>query len=216
MWIAKIKYKHDCILGNRCKKFKVTLQSVAFSVFKQKGKTIASSMHYMAGIPENIDNFIKDLKKDKDVIKLERKDNIFFLLEKAEKKAVKFYTPKLIFIRPVLMDQEGYELWEVGSWEKKEVSKFINAIKKQMKDFKLLKFNQVRINNVFFPRLMPNLTSKQKRAIELAIEKGYYQSPKKIDLRKLAKITGVSLATYQQHLQAAEEKLIPNLLAYSR
>lgn len=215
MWIAKIKLKHDCILGNRCEKFKVTLQSVAFSVFKQNSRTVTSSMHYISGDSKDIDNFIKDLKKDKNVIKLERKKDVFFLLEKAGIKAVAFYTPKIIFIKPVLVQNNGYEIWEIGSWEKEEVSKFINEVKKKIKDFKLLKFHNVMVDNVFFPKLMPNLTEKQKRAIELAIEQGYYNTPRKIDLRKLAKIMKISLATYQQHLRAAEEKIIPNILAYS-
>ena len=216
MWIAEIKIKHKCILGDRCEKFKVTLQSVAFSTFKEKGKTITSSMHYMSGAPENIDRFVKDLRRDKEVIKIDRKGDMFFLLEKADIKAVAFYTPKIIFIKPVLVNSYGYEIWTIGSWEKEDVSKFLNNIKKIIKDFKLLKFYKTDIDNVFFPKLMPNLTGKQKRAIELAIEKGYYKTPRQIDLRKLAKIMDISLATYQQHLRAAEEKLIPNLLAFSK
>jgi len=216
MWIAKIKLKHDCILGNRCEKYKVTLQSVAFSVFKQNGKTVTSSMHYMSGDLKNINNFINDLKKDKRVIKLDRKGDMFFLLEKADVKAVAFYTPKIIFIKPVLIRPDGYEIWEIGSWEKTEVSKFITKVEKIIKDFNLLKFHKVDIDNVFFPKLMPKLTAKQKRAIELAIQERYYKSPRKTNLRKLAKLMGVSLATFQQHLRAAEEKLIPNLLSYSK
>lgn len=215
MWVAKFKYKHDCILGNRCKSFKITLQSVAFPVFVQNGERVVSSMHYMSGNQKNLDQFIQDLKSDEKVIKLEQNGNLFFLLEKAKRKAVQFYSPKLIFIKPVLMDQLGYELWEIGSWEKEQVSHFITSIKGQVQDFRLLKFNKVKLDEVFFPRLMPNLTGKQKRAIELAIAEGYYKRPKKTSLRKLAQSMGVSLATYQQHLQTAEEKLIPNLFAYS-
>ncbi|GAI84170.1 unnamed protein product, partial [marine sediment metagenome] len=109
----------------------------------------------------------------------------------------------------------GYETWEIGSWEKGELSKFIKNVEKLSIEFKLLKFHKTNVDNVFFPKLMPNLTDKQKRSIELAIQEGYYESPRKIDLRKLAKKRNISLATYQQHLRTAEEKLIPNLLAFS-
>lgn len=216
MWIVKFAIKHDCILGNRCEKFKVALQSVNFSVFKEKGRTVTSSMHYMSGDPKNIEQFVNDLNNDKNVIKLERKKNIFLLLEKAEEKAVQFHTPKIIFIKPVLVDTKGFETWEVGSWEKEEVSKFINKTKKHIRDFKLIRFTNMKMDDVFFPKLMPDLTEKQKRALELAIENRYYDSPRKIGLRELAKLMGVSLATYQQHLIVAEGKLIPNMLAYSK
>ncbi len=216
MWIAKIKYRHNCILGNRCKKFNVTLQGVALSVFKENKKTITSSMFYISGDELNIDKFIKDLKKDSNVLKLERKGNTFLLLEKTKEKAIKYFNPKIMFVKPVLIDKSGYEYWEVSSWEKKEVADFVNNIKKDIKDFKLLKFVNTKIDNVFFPRLMPNFTSKQKSAIELAIENGYYKTPKKTSLRKLAKLMNISLATYQQHLRVAEEKLIPNAISYMK
>jgi len=216
MWIAKLRYKHECILGNRCQKYGITLQSVAFSVFKEKGRFVTSSMHYMSGDQKNIEKYIKDLKKDKNVIKLERKKDMFFLLEKADNKAVKFYTPKIIFIKPVIVNKEGWETWEVGSWERKEVSKFVEEVKKQMPFFKLLKFTNVKLDNVFFPRLMPDLTEKQRTALELAIAEGYYTTPRKTNLRKLAKMMKISLSTYEQHLRVVEEKLIPNTLAFSK
>ena len=216
MWVAKFSYHHDCILGDRCKKFKVMLQSLNFSTFKNKNKILTSSLHYLSGEQKNIENFIEYLKKDKNVLKLERKGNTFLLLERAKSKAVKFYNPRIIFIKPVLTNKEGTETWEIGSWEKSEVSKFFYNVKREMKDFKLLKFMNIPLDSVFFPRLMPNLTDKQKQAIELAIREGYYFSPRQIDLRKLAKIMKVSLSTYEQHLRAAEEKLIPNLLYYTK
>lgn len=215
MWIAKIKLRHDCILGNRCRNFKVNLQSVAFSVYKEKGTTVSSSMHHLSGDEKSIDLFVKDLQQDKKVISLERKRDMFLLLEKADKKAVSHHTPKIIFVKPVLIDMQGFEHWEIGSWDKSEISKFVNDVKKEISDFKLLKFVNVKIDNVFFPKLMPGLTSKQKRAVDLAISEGYYKNPRMTDLRELARLMKISLSTYQQHLRAAEEKLIPNALSYS-
>jgi len=214
MWVAKFRIKHDCILGNRCEKFNITLQGTAHSVFEEKGKMVTSSMIYMSGDPKNLDSFVKDLSKDKQVIKVERKGSIFLLLEKANKKAVKFYTPKIIFIKPVIIDTRGYETWEIGSWGRREVENFINNVEKTMENFKLLKFKEIGIDNLYFPKLMPDLTGKQKEAIELAIKNRYYKSVRKTNLRKLAKLMNLSLSTYNQHLRAAEEKLIPNLLSY--
>lgn len=169
----------------------------------------------MSGDPTNIDEFVEDLKKDKKIIDVERKGDMLFLLEKSDDKAVKFINPKIIFTKPVIIDREGVENWEIASWEKKEIDGFLEKVEKQFEEYKLLKLKQVKIDNVFFPRLMPNLTDLQKRAVEVAIDNGYYKTPRKIDLRKLAKVMNISLATYQQHLRTAEEKLIPNLLYYT-
>jgi predicted DNA binding protein len=170
----------------------------------------------MSGESENINQFVRDLSKDKKVISVERKGDMFFLLEKSEEKAVKFFNPKIIFTKPVLMDKKGYETWEVASWERKVIEEFVDKVEKHFENYKLLKFKEVKIDNIFFPRLMPNLTELQKQAIELAIQEGYYKTPRKIDLRKLAKLMNLSLSTYQQHLRTAEEKLIPNILFYSK
>lgn len=215
MWIAKFIIKHDCILGNRCEKFKVTLQGSNPSVYKEKGKIVSSSMHYMSGEAENIDRFVEDLSKDKKVIKVERKGDMFFLLEKSENKAAQFYNPKILFTRPVVIGRDGYEHWEIASYEKKEIGNFLGKVERKFKNYKLLKLKETKIDNIFFPRLMPNLTDLQKRAIELAIQNGYYKTPRKIDLRSLARLMNISLSTYQQHLRTAEEKLIPNILYYS-
>lgn len=215
MWIAKFRIKHDCILGNRCRQFNITLQSIAFSTFKDKNKIVSSSMHYMSGSPENINKFISDLKKDKKVISVEQEGDMFFLLEKSDDKAVSAYNPKIIFSKPVFMDNKGFETWEISSWKREEIEKFINATKKKMTDFKLLNFSKISLNSIFFPKLMPKLTQKQKRAFDLALNKGYFSTPRKTDMRALAKIMGVSLATYQQHLRAAQEKMMPAISSYS-
>jgi len=184
-------------------------------VYREKGKVVSSSMHYMFGEQKDIDAFIKDLSKDKKVLNIERKGNMFFLLEESEEKVVQFFNPKIIFVKPVVQDIEGYETWEIASWERSVIERFVKSAKKVIADFKLLKFVDVKIDNIFFPRLMPNLTDKQKHAIELAISKGYYKSIRKTNLRALAKEMGISLSTFEQHLRAAEEKLIPNILTYS-
>ena len=61
---------------------------------------------------------------------------------------------------------------------------------------------------------MPKLTALQKMALELAINEGYYEAPKKTNLRELARLSKVSLATYQKHLQKAEAKVIPDVFSF--
>ncbi len=136
MWVAKIKFKHNCILGNRCEKHNVSLLIFSPTAFFEKNKTLTSSFHCMFGEKKNIDAFYNDLKKDKDVVKIERKKNMFFLIEKSDNKAVGFFTSKIIQIKPVVINTHGDEFWEIGSWEKNELSEFIRKTRK-----KYLKWN---------------------------------------------------------------------------
>lgn len=76
----------------------------------------------------------------------------------------------------------------------------------------IIRLVQKSLDNVFYPRIMPDLTKNQKQALDLAIGEGYYEVPRKTDLRTLAGILQISLSTYQKHLRKAEQKLIPNIL----
>lgn len=111
------------------------------------------------------------------------------------------------------MDIDGYEHWEIAALDKRILNEFISRIKPKAIFFKLSKIMQTKLNNVYFPHAIPELTEKQKRALEIAVKEGYYSHPRKVDMRTLAKIMGVSLSTFQEHLSKAESKLIPDLLS---
>ena len=76
-------------------------------------------------------------------------------------------------------------------------------------DGQLLSIQNKKIKSISAIKVAPELTEKQKQAIELAIKRGYYTSPRKISLQELAKISKLSFSTFQVHLRKAEEKLIP-------
>lgn len=213
MWIAKLKAKHDCLIGNRCKKFNV--EATAYELGNNiKGKTkITNSMHQLFGKEKQIEKFVKDLKKEKDVLYAELKNNNLFLVEKKKNTPVKNYNRNIFLASPVKIDTKGYEYWEIGSFNREEINKFITALDKICYELEILYIKETTAQNIFFPKILPNLTNLQKKAIDLAIKEGYYKAPKKTSLRELAKKMNISLSTYQRHLQVAESKLIPNIFS---
>jgi predicted DNA binding protein len=54
------------------------------------------------------------------------------------------------------------------------------------------------------------LTAKQQQALELAVEAGYYERPRGVDLGELGERLGISKSAVSQRLRAAERKLIEN------
>jgi len=214
MWIAKIKLKHDCILGDRCKKFSVVVQSLDLNEEKKKGKVLTSSIHQLLGDVKNIQHFIHDLKKDTRTEYVEFNGQTLFLVETAKKKPVSQFSRKMFFVKPVVIDTHGYEHWEIASYQKEELMIFIHQVKPIVDEFELLSIKNTPLQNIYFPKVLPELTDLQKKALELAIQEGYYLAPKKITLRKLALLMKCSLATYQKHLQKAESKVIPDTLSF--
>lgn len=219
MWITKLKIKHDCIIGNRCKKFSVTATGTPFNVYIKNKITYSPQLHKIEGNPKDIKKFISDLGRDKKVSNLEIEGNNVFFIEVQKKKKVtasifSTFGPKIIFVKPVFVDKDGYEYWEVASWKKEILAEFIDGIVKEVsKDVEILKIEQTKLKDVYFSHLMPILTPNQTRAITLAFEKGYYLWPRKSSLGKLAKEMKISVPTFREHLKRAEEKLMPNLIS---
>lgn len=213
MWTTKIKIKHDCVIGNRCKKFNVTITGISFSIYQEKGITYSPQIHTVHGDDKSIKKFLNDIKEDKRIKNLEIEGNSFFCVEvRKEKVPSTFKTEKIIFVKPVFVDKDGYETWEVASWKRQILSDFINNLTKEIKNVKVLKIAKTKLTDVYYPRLMPKLSPNQKRAIELAFEHGFYNFPKKIDMEKLAKIMKISTPTFCEHLKKAEKKLMPDII----
>lgn len=214
MWIAKFKLKHDCIIGNRCEKFNVIDTGISFNIYQEKGKTYSPQINTVHGEDKDIKKFLKDLKKDKRIANLEIEGNSFFCIEvRKEKIPSTFKTEKIIFVKPIFVDEKGYETWEIASWKKSILIEFMNRVEKEVEHIEILKLQQSKLTDVYYPHLMPKLTSSQKRAIELAFEHGYYNFPKKTDMEKLAKIMKISAPTFCEHLKKAEKNIMPDVIS---
>ena len=88
--------------------------------------------------------------------------------------------------------------------------KFVNDLKKEKDvNMKIEKFQNVKLNTIYFPKIMPKLSEKQREAYQLAVEQSYYKFPRKIGLEGMAKLMKVSVSTFQEHLRKAEEKIMP-------
>ena len=212
MWVSRIKIKHDCTIGNRCEKFKCISYSLPLSNWAERGFYFTSERHTIEGDPNNVKAFFKDIKKDKRIFHIEASGNTIFIIGKDKNRIPSsFYNQKLFFTQPVFVDKQGFEYWEVASHNREEVSKFLIEMEKQKyKHLEILFFKNIRLDNIHFPSIAPELTKKQKIAFNLALENGYYTFPRKIGLEQLAKIMKVSVSTFQEHLRKAEEKIIPS------
>ncbi len=70
-------------------------------------------------------------------------------------------------------------------------------------DWKIL-----RIGNVNLHFDLEGLTPQQWKAVNLAIEKGYFEMPKKVNLEELSQQMKLSRTTFLEHLRKAEKKIL--------
>ena len=216
MWLAKITIKHNCLIGNKCEKFKVSTLSVPFNLYMDGNTTYSPEFHILFGSDTNVKKFIAALKKDRQIQNVEDEGNKVFLVEVTSRKipvSIRAYqNQKIIWTRPIHINIKGEESWEIASWDKKYITNFIEETKKISRYVILESIKETKIADMYYSRLLPNLSPKQKEAITLALEEGYFDWPKKTDLHILAHKMKMSVAAYREHLRKAEKKLLPDLI----
>lgn len=103
------------------------------------------------------------------------------------------------YIYPIKFSQ-GREICTLIFESKKELRK---VLKQLPYDWKI-----VRIGNVNLQFDLEDLTPQQLKAVNLAIEKGYFEIPKKVNLEELSKQMKLSRTTFLEHLRKAEKKIL--------
>lgn len=223
MWVLKFKSREEFNLYNeRCMKFKVKIYFYSMDYYVEKDKIYFINAGILFGEEKDKNSFFRDLKKDKQIKNLEVNGDSFISIYSEKKSSLRvealktIYNKKIIFLKPTVFDEEGFEEWEVGSFDRKNLEKIVEFSKKLQKRFgkgifQLLKLKEEKIDSLILPSIVPNLSSQQKKVLDLAIEKGYYNYPRKIKVEDLAKILNISRSTCQFHLAKAEAKMIPFL-----
>ena len=211
MWVAKFKNWHKtCLIRPLCVKYQVTDLVHMLNYWEEGENFFYTELHQLQGDEENIKKFIKGMKYDKATIKIIIQGNYVVTLNKIPKiKEYKHvFNPEIIYVKPTIQRTDGYEDWEIASWKKEELMKIMKI---PVFEMKLVYVKKLDFSEIFFPQILPKLPKKQKQAIHLAIQEGYYNTPRKITLEKLSKLTKVKKQTFQEHLTKAENKMIPFL-----
>jgi predicted DNA binding protein len=211
MWVAKLSSNEGGFLRKYAIAHHVILTGYPISSY-QSGKflhtTVAGNVF---GEEDNKKKFLHDLSHEKELLSFEHKDDFFIINYKELSGKIGLYSSFIIYLKPIILYPSGKYVLEIGSWQKEKIQGFIKLLEKERK-IKLLKFHQEKIGTISVIGVSPELTQKQKSALELAILSGYYDYPRKIDLDKLSKHMHISLSTFRQHLRVAEKKIMSNML----
>jgi predicted DNA binding protein len=91
--------------------------------------------------------------------------------------------------------------WKVAFSNREDLDKLIWDLQSTGSDVEL-----VRVSNAIDDGL--RLTDRQLKIVEVAFKRGYYDYPKRISIRELARIFGVSTATVSEILRRGQRKII--------
>lgn len=130
----------------------------------------------------------------------------------------KFRHHNCVYVPPTVY-QYGSKKYSVVGFERQDIHALLQDLK-QTRDITVrLKFPMETLS---LPSEMPftaetvfkDLTSRQIEAIQIALENGYYNQPRKATVKELANHTTVARATYEEHLRKAENKIMINIKQY--
>jgi predicted DNA binding protein len=222
MWIARFKLKdseEDDLLCSLCIKHKIKIHAYPLNKFERNDKIHLLGSVILSGTEKDKNAFINSLKVDKRVISYEQyKDFVFVHLfvpaSRELKKEIKiFYDPIFIKVNPIIIDETGWEFWEIACPFREDLN---NLVKTAIKNYqgKLISMKKEKIKHISFLQLSPNLTEKQLESLKFAYENGYYSFPRKHSLIELSRFFGKSYSAFQENLKRAENKVIDFFCKY--
>ncbi len=212
MWTLKLETSHEgTLIANLARKHSVSFSGYPIKHHKTKSSIIVQVCGFIDGPQENFNSLVKEGKRDKIIERVYiNRDFVIASLRLPSWVSV-LYSPEIIFISPQKYTSDGKETMELASWNKKPLMDLVRTFK-QRYNTRVLAFSQKKIKSISLVSLHPELTDRQRLALELAVKNGYYEFPKSITLKQLAKLMGVSFSTYQAHLSKAELHFIPEML----
>jgi len=214
MWVAKFRLKDEKdIYSPLCEKHKIEFFGYPLTHFSKNGLTNLVVAGTLSGKTDAKEKFLADIKHDARVKTVEQSGD-FVLIRAVHKidressgEIAAFYNPEYITVKPVHVSSDGWEYWELACLDKKELSKAIRTAQKQYYG-KLFSIRKENLRTISIRSILPDMTEKQKGALELAFKNGYYEYPKKLTIPSLAKTGNCAYSTFQEHLKKAEKKAI--------
>src|SRR6056297_2159763 len=117
--------------------------------------------------------------------------------------------------QPPTIHRQGWEHYSVLAFDESDVRALLHDLETD-RDIEVLSKTAITEQQIPHSMLAPvdqlfeDVTERQLAALQLALESGYYEQPRKTSLRELADQTAVARSTYEEHLRKAENKILTN------
>ncbi|MBS3072159.1 helix-turn-helix domain-containing protein [Candidatus Pacearchaeota archaeon] len=211
MWVLRLRLEaKNQFLGSLAVKHKVSMTGYPLSYYKDKNWLYLITAGFLFGDELNKKALLKEVRKEKELVNMEVNGDFVISITKQPLFTEPVYNPRIIRPNPVIIHKGGYHIWELASFDKVLLVKILDFAENKLGG-KIISFKQEKVFNISFTKIIPELTKKQKLALEIAINKGYYNYPKGVKMEDLARTMKISYSTFQAHLKKAEGKIMPSI-----
>jgi len=208
MWVSSIlttnKQGLIYVLAN---KYNLSFFGYPLNTQELNGKFYVTFYGWTDASITKTEQLFKELEESPLVRHAECHGNSFIISMQQPRETIYFYSPNIIYLKPILVRPNFTQEYVVASWNREDLSKILQLrIPKVKLKLNFIKEQAIQNIGLFAP---VNLTEKQQRAFNLAQQEGYYNFPKRsAHLADLAGKSRISMATFQAHLRKAEKKIL--------
>ena len=122
---------------------------------------------------------------------------------------------EILNVMPVFASK-GYEYYRLIAFKHEAIEELFNRLYAHGFEVEVQEkapfYGMVSDNLITLNSIVSKLTDKQMSAIIAAYNNGYYQTPREVNVRGIAKRLEVPRTTLQEHLNKAENKLISSIV----
>ncbi len=104
------------------------------------------------------------------------------------------------FLISAVTDDNAWVEWKLIMNEKSQLQKLVESLESRQIESRLILIQPVDDHE--------SLTPRQEKIIKTALERGYYDFPKRIGIRELARIFDISTASVSETLRRGQKKII--------
>ena len=219
MTLSEVVFKvtHDCPFGNISRKFPYLKMFVWCNREHEVIEVIMGKQEEYSAVMEEISKIggIIEKSSDRHNIHLVTK-RCFCTTENSVSKNIDAFN--LLHVLPVIYEK-GWEYYRIIVFRHEDLQNLLKRLEEMAFAVEILRkvpFDGFIASSLTLTAdaLFSDLTGKQIDALLTAFKYGYYNLPRKADVKTIASKEQVPRTTFQEHLKKAENKLIKSLVSY--
>jgi predicted DNA binding protein len=219
LYEALFKIKHDCPFGNISARFPSVKIFIWYSPDHDVIEIVAQNPKDYQPVIEQFAKLVKIIEKhsEGDQIHLVTTRRRWGVEDSVTGNIEAF---NLLQIPPEVYEN-GWEHYHVIAFNHNDFQGFMQSI--QEKGFKIEILGKSTFSGFLADSLAVNadavfssLTEKQREALFISYDRGYYKIPRKASLTTIAKNRRIPRTTFEEHLRKGENKILTALMPYMR
>lgn len=211
MWVAKFRAWHDSGFLRATESLEARLHVYYLNIFNEKRRRYISKVALVEG--QDSRKAVEMLVQDPRCHLIEATGNqVFYYIDEREGFHNLLFDHRVFFVGPAIVEG-GREYWTVASHQKRPLLDLYKNLNRLPFKAKLELLGLHRETPRFFASsALDDLTELERQALETARECGYYDIPRRMSAKQIARHLRLPVTTFSERLRKAEAKLVPAVL----